>query len=316
MVKWIESERTDCEAIKMHTCGHGLMEIIKKENSYIQPAANNNVQCALCTIIEPPLHTVCNSTAMVTRFSLSFSHSLSLAHSNPSNTKREIALYVIVSAEKNGEGNTIEREEKEEEKKTTKSFQQVKRKAIISFACNLIHLKMLTKMLTHKTFLISFHCVGTIFHPDAKQRMCGRQRFFGLSLPTTKDTHLILWTSFLSSSSEVILIIIITREHIAILRLGSSIIQHIIFSLNVDFVALFALLIFAFHWHYLLCGLEWKRRFLMCLHFIKCLITALDMNFLVVVIAQIRCANCARNFSVQARYIVRIPMLKWTCWTF
>lgn len=38
-----------------------------------------------------------------------------------------------------------------------------KKSNYILLACNLIHLRMLTKMLTYKTFLISFHCVWLPF---------------------------------------------------------------------------------------------------------------------------------------------------------
>lgn len=38
-----------------------------------------------------------------------------------------------------------------------------KKSNYISLACNLIHLRMLTKMLTYKTFLISFHCAWLPF---------------------------------------------------------------------------------------------------------------------------------------------------------
>lgn len=45
-----ETKCTDCQAIKMHTCGHSLMEIIKKENSYIRTQSANQQQITMCIV--------------------------------------------------------------------------------------------------------------------------------------------------------------------------------------------------------------------------------------------------------------------------
>lgn len=111
---------TDCTVIKMHTCGQSLMEIIKKENSYLHPVEQTTMS-ALCVHhaelkkLSFPLKSV-QYTAKL--------HCTSLCRYRANEQTNERATATAATEKKNYDSN---------------SFQQVKRKAIISFACNLIH---------------------------------------------------------------------------------------------------------------------------------------------------------------------------------
>lgn len=123
-----------------HTCGQNLIEIIKqKKRSNIEAKCIHTSDVAMLEykfLLSKILESLyCGIKSRCTSFTVQ-------------------TLKVKKKKKKNASPNRL----RQSEKKTN----------YFLLASNLIHLKMLT----HQTFLILFHCIGSIFHHNTCQRMC------------------------------------------------------------------------------------------------------------------------------------------------